>query len=119
MRYALLMSAAGREVEGAWRRHLGGWPAGSHDVAVVDPGLPMHDPDVATTVTVDGRDIVLADRPAVPPDRALYAYCSVEADLRRAVIDYVSAMPAVQGGAVVEIRQVVDAPHDRPAWQVR
>lgn len=47
-------------------------------VAVVDPGLPLYDPAMATTVTVEGRDIVLADRPALPLDHALRAYCLVE-----------------------------------------
>lgn len=96
------MSAFQREAHDVWCRRPGDWPEDSRDVAVVDRGLPMHGPDMATTVTVEGCDIVLADRPAVPPDRALGACCIVETGDHRALIDYVAAMPAVQSGAVVE-----------------
>lgn len=54
MRYVFLMSAAERSADDVSRQHANGWPEDSPTVAVVDPGLPLHDPDVAATVTVEG-----------------------------------------------------------------
>lgn len=106
MRCALLMSAAGPDADGDLRTGLQRWPdcRDGGRVTVVEPGLLLHDPLTATTVTVDGCDVLLADRPAVPLDRALDAYCVVDAADRSVVIDFVAALPAVRLGAVVEIR---------------
>lgn len=114
----LLMSSE-REAHDVWQRRRGGWPEDSREVVVVDPGLPMHGPDVPKTAAVEGSAIVLADRPAVASDRAVGAYCLVEAADPRAVIDCVAAMPAVQAGPVVEFRPDLAALHNPSARQGR
>lgn len=121
MRFALLMSAAERNADGGVRRSFEGLLARCDDgrVTVVEVGPPMHDAETATTVSVDGRGVLLADRPAVPLERAIDAFCIVEAAECGVVVESVAAMPAVAEGAVVEIRPVVDSPFIPPigrAW---
>lgn len=116
MRYVLLMSTGERRADGVTRRALHGWPdeVKGPRVKLIDPGRPMYEPDMATTVTVDPWHVRLSDGPVVAPERALDAYCVVEG-LRSAVIDYVATLPAVHDGAVVEIRAVTQNPVISPA----
>jgi hypothetical protein len=70
----------------------------------VTPGAWMEDPELATTVRVDGDRTLTTDGPFVAVKEALGGYLFYEADDLDAAIELASRIPAARLGGAVEVR---------------
>jgi hypothetical protein len=70
----------------------------------VTPGTWMEDPELATTVRVDGEKTLTTDGPFVAVKEALGGYLFYEADDLDAAIELASRIPAARLGGAVEVR---------------
>jgi len=70
----------------------------------VTPGAWMEQPELATTVRVDGDRTLTTDGPFVAVKEALGGYLFYEADDLDAAIELASRIPAARLGGAVEIR---------------
>ena len=72
----------------------------------VTPGLPLDQPETATTVRVEDGRTLTTDGPFVTVKEALGGYFIFEADDLDAAIDLASRVPAARLGGAVEVRPV-------------
>jgi hypothetical protein len=73
------------------------------------PGEQMANPEVATTVRVEGGETLTTDGPFVELKEAVGGYCFYEADDLDAAIALAARVPASRMGGAVEIRPLVQA----------
>ena len=74
----------------------------------VTPGLQLDDPGTATTVRVEGGEVLATDGPFAETKEAIGGYLVVEADSREAAIELAARIPAARLGGAVEVRPVVE-----------
>jgi hypothetical protein len=70
----------------------------------VSPGLPLGQPETATTVRVQDGKTLTTDGPFVAVKEALGGYFILEADNLDAAIEVASRIPAARLGGAIEIR---------------
>src|SRR5262245_41654883 len=75
----------------------------------VTPGEWMEEPELATTVRVDGATTLTTDGPFAAVKEALGGYLFFEADDLDAAIELASRIPAARLGGAVEIRPLKGA----------
>jgi hypothetical protein len=75
----------------------------------VTPGTWMEDPELATTVRVDGDKTLTTDGPFVAVKEALGGYLFYEADDLDAAIELASRIPAARLGGAVEVRPLKES----------
>lgn len=71
-------------------------------------------PQQATTVRLSGGEIVLTEGASTERSEALRALYLIESDDRDAVLDLASRLPALRGGATVEVWPLAE-PNRHPA----
>src|SRR4051794_39723830 len=74
----------------------------------VTPGVRMQDAESATTVRVEGGNVLTTDGPFVAVKEALGGYLFFEADDLDAAIELAARIPAARLGGAVEVRPVVE-----------
>ena len=72
----------------------------------VTPGLPMGQPENATTVRVQGGKTLTTDGPFVGMKEAVGGWFILEADDLDAAIEMATTVPAARLGGAIEIRPV-------------
>jgi len=71
------------------------------------PGEQMQPPDMATTVRVEGHQVLTTDGPFPETKEAVGGYCFLEADDLDAAIALAAKIPAASMGGAVEVRPMV------------
>jgi hypothetical protein len=74
----------------------------------VTPGLQLQPPDTATTVRVEGGNVLTTDGPFVETKEALGGYLILEADDLDAAIELAAKIPAARHGGAIEVRPVAE-----------
>jgi hypothetical protein len=74
----------------------------------VTPGVQLDEPETATTVRVEGGEMLTTDGPFVTVKEALGGWLLFEADDLDAAIELASRIPAARLGGAVEVRPVVE-----------
>lgn len=73
------------------------------------PGSQMQPPEMATTVRVEGSQILTTDGPFAESKEALGGYGFLEADDLDAAIALAAKIPAARMGGAVEVRPMVES----------
>src|SRR5713226_3668741 len=116
MNYALLVYIApellrGLSSEDKLSLHGGGQPATSASASLV-AHYRLRPPRTATTIRLNGDEIVKADGPSVEMREGLRALYVLESDEPDAVHDFASRLPAVRLGGTVEVWPLIEpGPH--------
>jgi hypothetical protein len=79
-----------------------------NETAGFTPGVQMQPPEAATTVRVQGGDVLVTDGPFVAVKEALGGYCFFEGDDLDAAIELASQIPAARMGGAIEVRPIVE-----------
>lgn len=74
----------------------------------VTPGLQLDEPSSATTVRVEGGEVMTTDGPFVETKEAIGGYLVLEADSLEAAVELAARVPAARLGGAVEVRPVVE-----------
>jgi hypothetical protein len=74
----------------------------------VTPGVQMQDPEMATTVRVQGGKTLTTDGPFVAIKEAIGGYLFFEADDLDAAIELAARIPSARLGGAVEVRPIVE-----------
>jgi hypothetical protein len=112
MKYMLLIHHGGQEwdslSEDERKRVAADYKAVS-STAGVTPGVWMEEPELATTVRVDGDKTLTTDGPFVAVKEALGGYLFYDADDLDAAIELASRIPAARLGGAVEVRPLKES----------
>jgi hypothetical protein len=79
-----------------------------NDTPGVTPGLQLDEPGSATTVRVEGGEVMATDGPFVETKEAIGGYLVFEADSIEAAVELAARIPAARLGGAVEVRPVVE-----------
>jgi hypothetical protein len=79
-----------------------------NSTAGVTPGVQMESPEAATTVRVEGGEVLTTDGPFVATKEALGGYLLFEADDLDAAIELAARVPAARMGGAIEVRPIVE-----------
>ncbi|HEX8649130.1 MAG TPA: YciI family protein [Thermoleophilaceae bacterium] len=74
----------------------------------VTPGLQLDEPSAATTVRVEGGEVMTTDGPFVETKEAIGGYLVFEAEGLEAAVELAARVPAARLGGAVEVRPVVE-----------
>jgi hypothetical protein len=118
--YALLVFIAPESLRGLSSEeklslHGGGQAATSASASLV-AHYRLRPPRTATTIRVNGDEIVKTDGPSAEMREGLRAFYVLESDEPDAVLEFASGLPAVQLGGTVEVWPLVEP---EPAMQAR
>jgi hypothetical protein len=114
MRYAMLINVgprarASRSLGEEEQREIAAGYRELNETPGVTPNeLRLQDPEVATTVRVDGGKTVIADGPFVEIEDALDGWLIYEATDLDAAIELAAKIPTARMGGKVEIRPIAE-----------
>ena len=74
----------------------------------VTSGLQLQPPETATTVRVEGGNVLTTDGPFVETKEALGGYLIFEADDLDAAIELAAKIPAARLGGAIEVRPIAE-----------
>lgn len=131
MNYALLVYIApdllrGLSSEDKLSLHGGGQPATSASANLV-AHYRLRPPQTASTIRLNGAEIVKTDGPSADVREGLRAFYVLESDEPEPVLDFGSRLPAVRLGGTVEVWPLVEPEpgsharerHGHRAWKGR
>lgn len=112
MNYVLLIHVAPESLRGLSSEDRLSLHGGSHSEASASASLIAHyrlrPPRTATTLRLEGDEIVTTDGPFADMREGLRALYVVESDEPGAVFDFASQLPAVRYGGIVEVWPLIE-----------
>ncbi len=116
MNYALLVYIAPESLRGLSEEDKFSLHGGDEAATPASANLVAHyrlrPPRTATTIHLEGDEIVKTDGPAVETREGLRALYVLESDAPEAVLDFASSLPAVRLGGTVEVWPLIEpGPH--------
>lgn len=118
MNYVLLVYVAPESLRGLSSEDKLALHGGGHAAASVSAGLIAHytlrPPRTATTLRLQGDEIVTTDGPFADMSEGLRAIYVLDSEEPGAVFDFASQLPAVRFGGIVEVWPLIE-----PAAQAR
>jgi hypothetical protein len=116
MNYALLVYIAPESVRGLSEEDKLSLHGGAEAATPASANLVAHyrlrPPRTATTIHLDGDEIVKTEGPSLETREGLRALYVLESDQADAVLDFASRLPAIQLGGTVEVWPLIEpGPH--------
>jgi hypothetical protein len=117
MRYAVLVYAAPESLRGLSsedKRSLHGEHQPPPDSVSLVAHYRFRPPRTATTIRVDGDEVVTTEGPSADSSEHLRAFYVLESDDQEAALEFAGKHPAVQLGGTAEVWPLIEASeHDR------